>query len=1544
MLRRLTGIAGMLLALVGAALAQSQASASTNIRAGIVVIESSQTSGFPANYTPHVWYNLDQDFGVKPAGWNIYNPRAATMMTDAVKSRWDALNASVGAGAAPARGDRMDKSTAAYWEVRLSQVSDTQLSDYDVLLLSAYGFTNLNAGERDKLRKFMDQGGVLWVDTCSTTDFTNSELNTLPLPFRRVGAAAALSYADVFSPLLSNPYALSAVNIEQIRLDTSSFAGPITVNPALLGIESWLDTDYFMHFVTVAASATNPAIMVGQVGDGHMVVTTSQIAMALNRIPASTTSYSLNRAYQGVPPKFDRSTHLAAKLAVNIITLASGHAQSGGGARKTNATPIDLHPPLLRNVTAEPLNTQASQAPVLYKGVMVVSAGNEVRVYDIKPETDLDGDGNPDDGEQDLSLGNTYDLLWSARLPGTISSATCAEVPGANVRDQLFVVDTNGFVYAFDVFALSGGRISASQAPIYTVKPPQGETVVTDTTLPQAGPYAPTFHDGLLYVTASARSTTGPVGIVWIVDPLQQALVQTAGTDEWYWGGQGTATPQPTASPTVGYIPVQDNSGAYDRVLYLPGRPNGVNGPTGTASLTSVWLGVRGESPPPNQIDTSTSGILRINTRALSQNLRIYTENAPLGAYANRALGLKLTLQYPNGDPYSDSDMANYFNGSVQQPTPGILEFGLNTALPAEFAVRLDYSIDYGVGSAAHRAMSAAAVRGNLFFPDDYTQPTNDRRRILGNIAMSPRGTLYCVVSNPSSPASSRLDCGSFYAIREDIGRGGFRLLTRYNLYPEHSMVLNQASPVTYAETLYDNDPVMSMPGFPGQMAFARFTHLTFVGGPSVRDGVVYVAASGRKANPGFFAFAPYTILMAFKGEPEPPEIRVGNIPDGFSLRQYDIDRSIDHTNPKSRNDMNQGQFSYNRSEGTIRFENLMTGNKGPMVNAFSTSQPVIIARSNQPDQVVEPNATGNNWSPLLWYAVQQGVDVTGGPVTTGSSVFVPGQSILPNISDMITNGTLIFSGVMSAWNSAIAPNDQYLVPNGTRPWNRQYYQVLISGGGPSGNPGFLWPSLAGIRDFDDYIVRVRQSALGKNSNTSYGAVAGEGCVASWGNGGAYAFSRADIIVADDNRLGRYDAVGNPLWVVNSTTSSGRTDAGTVSGVETLVRPIKAYPVSGSTDLLVVDAGGNQVQRLDVSGRAVRTIKDFLIDPNAIPEGYKANEPTTLNSPRDAITFNTYELGNTQYWIHYLIADSANKRLVELVDKYNVNPNGQITDVVSVGGVRQLGILYWHSPSNFSGKDFDYNSITRVYEPVSGRYFYAAGIGSSMPTPLNSGLDTSSPTNQVRETSVGNGGVVIIDPTNPSGNLVIHQIDVPTIQQDTFWNFTTGMFQSNVQNGHVKKLGPVNSVTSRVVNIGGQTRIAIMITDPSGVYEIIQPSAGSDWAVRWMLPREAYPAIRRLGAGAPSANNAADLRATYARRLEDGDVIVVNGYLGTTIGGQPFNGEVIQLSGDFNADPAAAGFDFNKPNLGFDLRMIMFQLPPIQGARGLYLPVFADRR
>ena len=192
-----------------------------------------------------------------------------------------------------------------------------------------------------------------------------------------------------------------------------------------------------------------------------------------------------------------------------------------------------------------------------------------------------------------------------------------------------------------------------------------------------------------------------------------------------------------------------------------------------------------------------------------------------------------------------------------------------------------------------------------------------------------------------------------------------------------------------------------------------------------------------------------------------------------------------------------------------------------------------------------------------------------------------------------------------------------------------------------------------------------------------------------------------------------------------------------------------------------------------------------------------------------------------------------------------------------------------------------------------------------LPTNVNVGL-TPPGGGDPREAG-GTGGLVIFDSVTPAGNVVINEIDV---------------------NGTMKKLTGINSVSVRPFAINnGVIDYAIMLTDATGVYEIARN--GNTWSVVWMMPNDVYRRVRGV-----------QLRASAAKRLTNGHVLITNSYFGRTDPGSPggerdFFGEVTQWLGD-TYNPLVQNF-------GFAANQVRLELPPIVGTRGLRNPQFADR-
>ena len=1550
---------------------QTYATQTLDIRAGIVILDSAKVNPTdqPSSAAPHALYNLSRNTTIKPAGWNIYNPHAASTVTPGVQTRWSALDPS----ASLPLGMRLTKRHAAYWEVPLSSTSSTFLQDYDFLLVNPNSLLSLNTAERQKLASFVDHGGVLWVDPgalniSSGIDFSNS----LPVPFALKAQSSTSEQVDYGQPIVTRPAALTRRDISFLNgyvTASASFQTSLTnVSLALqnaAGLESILgnstsDFTRMQAFFLVGGEAT---ATVARVGDGFVITTARGVSMKLNRTVNSGTSYAFNTRFIADDSALEADGLAAVKLAVNMLNMASEARQGGGGSGKKNSSFVDATAPLLQRsvLPSATFNSSANAQAVVYKGIAIVVDGDHLTAFDTDPQRDLDGDGDPDDGLRDLSVGGSIDVLWhSASLTTPISAPTCVEIPnpGGLPRDAVMVVDGSGKVVVFDITDFMRAGFSGSltaKAPLTTITGPGTGTY----TMTGLTPNPVTVSDGIGYIADTITSSGSAQGRLWMIDltnPTPTNLKSNG--NSWLAGGlgSGVALPDFSAASTIGYVNIADSSGGVDKVMYVPFRPTGTSGPSNPPGFVSIRLGSRGEKP----VSYTASGTsLDVETR-VSLPIYVSTGSDPRNA--------RITLLDSNGNPFSGSQTAAVFSGHVTQ-SGGHIQFEFKpgvTELPANVAgVRVDYTIDYGDTSPG---ALGTIERSRIAFPNG----TNDQT-VLGTVALSPRGTIFVSTGNGSLG-------GCLWAFK-DLGGLGFKCINRYQFFENHKIALQGGTLTDSGQMFEDNDGIATMIGgfIPGY-ASAVMKGMTLVSSPVVANDQVHVLAKSSRAG------LTNAVVLTFAAEPQAPTFRVGgDFPDGTSFLQMDIARSSNANVPSSvvpdqQSIITSGSYTYDRPSGTVRFDNLMgQTTSGQIVNCLSLSQPLIVRRPGaSQDTLIYPDSVLNaSWTPLSWYMVMHVMVPNSTPYVTGNTLFIGGSSL--TASALAGDIPPKSQGALTAINCRMSSSDTFLVTNSNRTWNKQAIQLRVNGSGIAGNPNTLWPQNNGITTFDAYRVRLNQTVLGQ-SKTCWGLSVGDGSLIAATDSGVFAYSRADVLVCDEGRVSRFDANGNPIWSTSGSLNLGQDDSSTIGNVTRLVRPTKATKI-GVADTLVVDTGGNRLVRLNYGGVEVRSIADFLTDPYLpAPQGFVPNEPTTFSGPRDVVTYTTYEtrasataqLSATnenppfEYWIHYVVADTGNKRLVELVDRFAYDPStGQIGSPLTVSyndptlgatTLTQQSILLWHSPANVSGKNFDYLSVNRVWLPngASGRFVYVTAIGSSLPTAADTGtgnLDGSAAT--LRTSSTGNGGVVIFDPATDVPT-VINAVAVPAVGANVFYNESTGFFDSAAIAARTGAGGADNRmVMSGVQSVTARTHldpsassasIDIMVADAQGVYEFNYAPGVVSPSVSWMLPNAAYVVMRHTGLSI-SGNNPVQLRAVYAKRLDSGDIILVNGASGPrrrvasglTAEGNAFNGEIIQIDGSWNSSR------WSTANLGFDAKSIVFEIPPVQGIRGLVHPVFANR-
>ncbi|MBS1717124.1 MAG: hypothetical protein JSS72_05270 [Armatimonadetes bacterium] len=1573
------------------------ANTTTTVRAGIGLLDANKTLAEPGpeNLTPYVWYNLDRLPVGKPNGWVFQNPAAPSVQ----------------------------KSDKTYWEIRISQTSDTQLAQFDVLCVPIYQNISLSPFERERLRRFVDQGGLLWIDLTSTNLSVNQDkTNGFPIPFQVNATMGSVhSASDLFHPLLSFPNQLTASDVSlTLTTASGSIATPPlsggSADPLLLPVSAAGQFESVVGEYDGSNAYTGSIVSVAKIGHGHVLVTSRGVAQTLNRGLDSSGNLDLaNNGPTADTPFLDRASQAAANLIVNAFYLNSSYPELGAGSRKLGGQPVNLPAPLSQNFKSISSPGDLSNAPTIYKGVMVVVSSLHgiwtVSAYDANPAKDLDGDGNADDGEPDFSLGKPYDLLWHYSFPNTVtqlSAPSCFTVNNPNTgipRNQVVVVDQTGALYAFDLFNIgAGGLISTAppSGPAYSYTPATAGSVSAN---PGAHAMEAVFQDNLLYLVDNEGAT--PSARLTVLDPNLGTLV-TAGGNNWVIGGSAAAfIPEASAAPTIGYIPIFDGSGGVDKVLYVPSLPK----PGVTCGVASLFVGAKGEAASYQQL---AGNVLRITTRASINSLDIYQ---PLSYASPDPLSIKLTLVRANGDVYNQTDMNTLFTG-VWTQNQGVVDINMTSPLPADVAkIYIDYNVD--IGKVAASGNFAAMIRGNINFPDD----TGHLLRVMDHVALGPDGTMFVATSSADNSSVNAHPGGAFYAVREE-GRGQFKLKYRFDLMDSHVIQVSGGD-TTIPSSFRDIDGVSQIdPSLTGDIE-----KMTFMGGPTIASDQVFVTASGFKVGTS----TPSSVLMSFKLTPETPIIPVGDLPNGVQVIQYDYTASSIKSNPTSTVSMQPTQYSYELEQGAangaIRVDSLMSSINGPMQNAFSSSLPVVLKVPGKPDQVIWPDQVGGRWSPLNWFTVFDGASLTGRPAVAGSTVYLSGTSLL---GSLLANAVPVQNGFVAAMSTAQSAG-QFISPDSARPWQNEVLQMLYTS--PSSietNPVVLWPQGAGtVADYTTHLLQTLPDsslpaawsnsstyntgdlAIGSDNKIYYslvdgnsgndptiaaagnwaqrrivGTVAGEGVMGAWGNDATYAYQPSVYLVCDQGRLIEVDSAGNPIWSLESTYQTGpQGDLTNAGQIHKLLRPSRAYYLDGG-DILIVDSGAQRVVRVDRFGREVRSIDSFILDPVYRPDGYQASEANKLADPADVVTWSGYVLGAgnllnspnaLEYWTHYLVADRGNRRLLELVDRYVADPSTrQILGPVAISGVPQLGVLYGHSANSASGKGFEYGSLARVYVPgVSPHYAIAAGIGPEMPSSGQQGISTISGTTP-DISGTGNSGIVLFDgPTT----IVINQYDItsltkdwstsailtadtdPVIPANMFWNDDSGSFASDAISKRLsRKISGLNSLTMQTkVDTGGNAYYTIMFTDTNGVFEL-EPEdhtnmATTAWRVNWMLPKEAYSHMRGLAEtypldpGSPNSSNVRSFHPTFAKRMANGSVLIVNSIEGTTYGNSAFSGEVLEVSGLLDppvgggsVDTTVPGFWFTKKNLGFGTSSIRVSISSVQGARGLQTPLFAIRK
>jgi hypothetical protein len=392
------------------------------IRAGILV-----SGGYTPS--PYAMYLLGSESVYVPLGggkgFEFYPPRPAG---------WEVIN--------PVATPGIDKSDPTYWRVGLGGIDLPLLQNFDVLLLPIVGIVNLSINEQRVLERWVDQGGLLWLD--NQPDHPNGgddpQLGDFFLRPRVQFAArdraisAPKVSVDLTHPLLrgrcplsedevqwlGQQYAYGAVgdptNVGLSPLDgiVNGVNNPFPPNSALSDVTKLQEVVGELY--DAPPRARMPVIAAGYFGDGCIVVSACGIASGISDwyagLAAATPSpqTALELPQWALPDM---------KFAYNMIQWWMDWAGTHGRVRFRGEYEEEASgPPVLAWDDIATLSGALSGPAVVGRGLAFAGSSTGVLAgWDVEPLLDRDLDHQSDDGTPDYALGSARDVLWSVTVP-----------------------------------------------------------------------------------------------------------------------------------------------------------------------------------------------------------------------------------------------------------------------------------------------------------------------------------------------------------------------------------------------------------------------------------------------------------------------------------------------------------------------------------------------------------------------------------------------------------------------------------------------------------------------------------------------------------------------------------------------------------------------------------------------------------------------------------------------------------------------------------------------------------------------------------------------------------------------------------------------------------------------------------------------------------------------------------------------------------------------------------------------------------------------
>jgi hypothetical protein len=1094
-----------------------------------------------------------------------------------------------------------------------------------------------------------------------------------------------------------------------------------------------------------------PYILAGQVGAGRIVFSCQDSGDAINNYVGG-----VNVGWGSNTGAISGETLIAArppdlKFAYNLASWTGSHTTAQTNLRRDGSTVEKIGAVLTEKWASPPPPGAGARkvggAALFRRCVFVVDGDLILRCYNANPGEDLDGDGNADEGIPDFIAGASFDEIWRFDLKTLSPNATGASAPTIiEFYDPNFASQPvpNGLVNfnqrELVVVTLSDGTVAALRALPRANAPglPLAPVTAVDWVLTGLGtdygidnsPHntggapnpdsgkdlpipAPAWSEGVLFISLNTPSG----GRLVTVDPRGGRSLFRPGP-LGYSGETFDRTAVPDAvgtgsmlsTPTVGYV--RDNAtGAMDKMVYVyvAGGAGGVgNAP---ASVRGFWFGTKGEPLVPAGGNNFRSRSLIPWFMPVNADENIELRPRVFARYRDPATGVIWSLELrfnaagtPGQNEFSVTQAANQ---PVQVITSANVEFSGGPTVPVndgDLTLYADYTLNWSppIGFTGPKVNA----RSVLNIPD----VTSSGNRVGGAPSLASDDMVFFTAD--TAPAGAGIQGrGVLFGVNEQ-NAGQTSLKWAYAMHDGMQITVNGAA-VTIPPRLRQLDP--SLPGYGSYIL-----NVQFFGTPAYKDGNVYVTARGVLEAGGI----PVSLVMAFKANPEIVLRLRQQITTGTPVRV----RQVNAANSQSAAapawvELNPQQYTVDYQNGLIRITAMAP--RGGTANYVSASMPFVVQigtgeeilvagtkvdtiRQNPADpnsatftesRLIGPSGVDN----LLWYAVLPAAL----PVNIGNPGFV---SSSPSIQgDIMWLGTQF--GFIASMNVDPASTDPEAQAMGSQ-----------------------------VRLFNDdgttrhlrWVSRVANPLAGGNVGAILNApVATANVLVANTLNGASAFEDTFTIIADNKRLIEVNAAGEAVWVSEGTRSYGIAGGdlpryiGDPNGDIVLDNPANATGVAavknvpfarptvarriGINDLLVVDTGNNRIVQIDRGGNIVWEVNRLFDDFKRL---LRPGDPLTLNEPTDIsywteflpnininVAFNNqnYVYNGPGYIVHYLIADSGNFRVIELVDVYSANgaPIGRHTaQPWPFVMLRQLNFV--SSTYSNEGKRYRYRTVERI--------------------------------------------------------------------------------------------------------------------------------------------------------------------------------------------------------------------------------------------------------